>query len=528
MKIKTFLLLFLFFGIVLTACDDGYYDEFDEFDDELGEFDDEFMDELDEPIEDEPIEDEPIEEVSNEDELGEETAVSPLNTANSSSSYQTNACPFDAANNIECGTLTVPEDRSDANSPDIHLAVAIVPAPNGSSAAPVIYLAGGPGGSALDDYAADPSGWEYSFLNNRDLILLDQRGTGYSVPTLDCPEFTEADERDNPDALCFDRLTDEGIDLDAYNTRENAADVAALREALGIPEWDLIGISYGTRLALAVMRYHPEGVRSVILDSPFPPNADTPVDEIYSLTDALTELFADCERDAYCSEEYPDLEDVFYETVQRLNDDDSAEIYGDDLVFALSSAFSDTELVPLLPYVIYEVANDNYNALDEISAEGGYALPRYQNDEDRSDSEGMYNSVICHDEYATGDYERVETAVIGTIPTELEGALLQSTYDITNLCEMWNAKTSVDNTAVSSDIPTLILVGQYDVATPPRWATLTAQTLSNSYLFEYPGAGHSLLSSVDCAISMTGAFLDNPTAAPNDSCIANIEWPYFE
>ena len=85
-------------------------------------------------------------------------------------------------------------------------------------------------------------------------------------------------------------------------------------------------------------------------------------------------------------------------------------------MFALSSAFSDTELIPLLPYVIYEVANNNFDALDEISAEDGYR-PRFQSDEDRSDSEGMYNSVICHDEYALGDYERVETAVIGTSPS---------------------------------------------------------------------------------------------------------------
>ena len=146
---------------------------------------------------------------------------------------------------------------------------------------------------------------------NRDLILLDQRGTGYSEPTLDCPEFAEVDEQENPGALCYDRLTEEGINLAAYNTQENAADVADLRVALGIEEWDLLGISYGTRLALEVMRRHPEGVHAVILDSPFPPNADTPVDEVYSFIDALTELFADCERGDYCRENYPDLEAVW-------------------------------------------------------------------------------------------------------------------------------------------------------------------------------------------------------------------------
>lgn len=497
------LFLALCFTLLLVACDESL-DEFDDSD-EFAEYEDEYV---------EPAAD-------NDD------AAQPMNTT--SGEFYEDECPFDVPDDYDiiCGWLIVPENRTLADSPDIELAVAIVAAPDGAGAAPIIYLAGGPGGSGLDDFLADPEGWDYAFTRSRDLILLDQRGTGYSVPTLDCPEFQEADEDENPDALCYDRLVDEGIDLMAYNTRENAADVAALREALGVEEWDLLGISYGTRLALDVMRYHPDGVRAVILDSPFPPNADTPVDEVYSFTDALTELFADCEEDAYCQENYPDLEAVFLETVAWLNEDETADIYGDDLVFALSSAFSDTSLVPLLPYVIYEVANGNFDALDEISEEG-FSRQRFQSDEDRSDSEGMYNSVICHDEYAAGDYERVEAAVVGNIPEEIEGAMLQNTFDLTGLCEYWNPMARVDNTAVSSDIPTLILVGQYDVATPPRWAELTARTLRNAYLFEFPGAGHSLLSSVDCAISITDEFLNDPEAEPDDGCIEEIEWPYFE
>ena len=342
-------LLLLLLSLTLIACE---------------ELPDDFDEEFTEPLE---------EAVGFEKEEVGGTAVSPSGT------FQTTDCLFDTPRSadIDCGLLTVPEDRSDPNSPTIQLAVAIVAAPDGSREPPILYLAGGPGGSAIDDYAAGPDDWDYPFLQNRDFILLDQRGTGYSQPSLDCPEFAEVGERENPDALCYERLTAAGINLEAYNTRENAADVADLRTALGIAEWDLLGISYGTRLALEVMRNHPEGVRAVILDSPFPPNADTPLDEIYSLTDALTELFTDCERDAYCREEYPDLETTFLETVQRLNDDETAEIFGDDLVFALSGAFSETDLVPLLPYVIYEVANDNFDALDEISAEGGFARPRF-------------------------------------------------------------------------------------------------------------------------------------------------------
>ena len=87
---------------------------------------------------------------------------------------------------------------------------------------------------------------------------------------------------------------------------------------------------------------------------------------------------------------------------------------------------------------------------------------------------------------------------------------------------------AVDNTAVSSPIPTLILVGQYDVAPPPRRAMLTAATLPNAYLFEVPGAGHSLLSSVECTIEIVNEFLENPDQPPNADCLDEIEWPYFE
>lgn len=503
MKQSSLLLMFIFFSLLLVACDGDPELDVDEFT------------------------------------SADETAVdlengSEAEDALASSNFEASDCPFELPNgyDIECGYLTVPENRTLAGSPDIQLVVAIVYAPDSEAAAnnaPVIYLAGGPGGSALDDFAADPEEWRYPFLQTRDLILLDQRGTGYSEPTLDCPEFDSADEDESPDELCYERLVAEGIDLAAYNTRENAADVAALREALGIAEWDLLGISYGTRLALEVMRNHPEGVRSVVLDSPFPPNADTPVDEVYSVTDALAELYADCAQDAYCQETYPDLEAVFLETVQRLNEDETAEIFGDDLVFALSDAFSDTDLIPLIPYVIYEVANDNFDALMEIATEDGYSRLVYQaQGADVSDSEGMFNAVICYDEYVDGDYERVESAVVGTIPVELEGALLQTTFDLTQLCAYWNPMESVDNTAVFSAIPTLILSGQYDVATPPRWALLTAETLDNAYLFEFPGAGHSLISSVECAVSIITDFLDDPEQQPASECLDDREWPVFE
>ena len=160
----------------------------------------------------------------------------------------------------------------------VNLAVAIIHAGGVRPRTdPILYLEGGPGGSAL----ADPDYWLESLLHtSRDIILLDQRGTGFSLPSLDCPEtdaYTKEEDYGYDSMVaaataCRDRLTLDGVDLAQYNSANSAADVEDLRLALGIDKWNLYGVSYGTRLALTVMRYFPAGVRSVVLDSVYPPN----------------------------------------------------------------------------------------------------------------------------------------------------------------------------------------------------------------------------------------------------------------
>ena len=154
------------------------------------------------------------------------------------SDFDSVECPFDepAGFDITCGFLTVPENRTRPDAPEIELAYAIVHAAEQEGRPPIVYLAGGPGGSAIDDFVSDPEGWRYPFTRSRDLILIDQRGTGYSWPSLDCFELAEEVDfsEENPERVCHERLLNEGIDLTAYNTAENAADVAALRDGLRI------------------------------------------------------------------------------------------------------------------------------------------------------------------------------------------------------------------------------------------------------------------------------------------------------
>jgi hypothetical protein len=109
-----------------------------------------------------------------------------------------------------------------------------------------------------------------------------------------------------------------------------------------------------------------QGIRSVVLDSPFPPNANTPLDEALNVWESLQTLFADCDADDYCRQNYPNLERVFLDTVAELNDQPADDLFGDDFFFTITQALNDTGSIPLLPWAIYAVSQGDYDALDEL------------------------------------------------------------------------------------------------------------------------------------------------------------------
>ena len=119
---------------------------------------------------------------------------------------------------------------------------------------------------------------------------------------------------------CHDRLVSEDINLAAYNSAESAADLNDLRLTLGYEEWNLVGISYGTRLALTAMRDYPEGIRCVILDSTYPLQVSLYAEMPANFDRALNVFFHGCTTDPACSEAYPELEIVFFQLVDQLND----------------------------------------------------------------------------------------------------------------------------------------------------------------------------------------------------------------
>ncbi len=467
--------------------------------------------------------------------------------------FEESRCPFEMASEttVDCGYLVVPEDRSNPDGPQVRLAVAIIrssaaqPAPD-----PLFYLEGGPGGTALHTLDL----WMHSsFVEQRDIVVFDQRGTGYSTPSLNCPEVAEWSYSrflSSPEGFlrkqmlrCHSRLLDEGVNLTMYNSAANAADLADLRRTLGYEQINLLGISYGTRLALTTMRDQPQHIRSVVLDSTYPPDVNLFAEQSTNTVRAFDALFAGCAADADCNAAYPNLRHEFYSLVERLNEEPvsvpmsdygiggggTLTFSGHDLTGLIFLAMYDTDLIPMLPQLIYELTRNDSELLAGLVALtfGGFEGTAAWEDSADGFSEGMYYSVQCHEEMPFSNDAEVAAAIENV--SVLHDYFIDGFEMDRTMCRIWKVHeaSSAENQPVQSDIPTLVLAGQYDPITPPAWGQRAAESLSNSYFYEFPGFGHGVSIDDACPESITQAFLSNPAASPDTACMAEMSGPDF-
>jgi pimeloyl-ACP methyl ester carboxylesterase len=468
------------------------------------------------------------------------------------SRYASIECPFTVplGLNVQCGYLTVPEDHDQPDGATIRLAVAILKSSSSSPEPdPLIFLQGGPGGSAiqLELLGAMPRLFTY-VLRNRDVILLDQRGTGLSEPSLTCPEMvTLLGENTAPmigGALggemlaalhqCRDRLESDGVHLGDYTTSQSAADVAMLREALSYEQVNLFGISYGTRLALEVMRSHPEGIRSVILDSTLPPNVDIVAEEAANTAQSFDQLFQRCQNDTMCQLAYPDLKDTFFNLVNSMNSQPlqftaihprtelpiDVTLTGNQLVGILFGLLYSPDGVASIPALIYEIRGGEYDHLVKL------ILPQMDVRLAGLSSPAMQYSVICNDMLPL----TVQPDSTSTSTSFFEYAGSFSSGEFQTLCADWDRSGMRENRnqPVVSDIPSLLLVGEMDHATPVIWAERAAATLSRSYLYVFPGKTHALMNTEpECMATISRDFLNAPDTAPNADCLGNLSSNQF-
>ena len=410
---------------------------------------------------------------------------------------------------VECGYLVVQEDRSDANSRSIRLAVAIFRNPNKiTKSDPIVYLSGGPGGSALEfAYLSYDDQVEALFAANRDVILFDQRGVGVSKPALDCPAASQLDlelldhelegkklsEQERADLLLKAMLACQkdlsGVaKLSAYNSVASAADVNDLRLALGYNQVNLWGISYGTRLALEVMRLYPEGVRSVVLDSVYPPDVNLYAESPANAMRAFNVLFNGCASDKACNAAYPNLRTVFFDTVALLDKEPikvkatnplnrktyDVLVDGKMFISTFLQLLYETEMLPALPQLIYQAKAGNFDMLTVFMG----ALIAQES----AMSPGMQYSVQCNEERPFTTLQEVETE-IARYPEIARHYTTATTMGFA-LCADWGAGKAAAsaNEPVSSTIPTLIMAGEYDPITPPSWGARRADAVTQLLL----------------------------------------------
>lgn len=444
-----------------------------------------------------------------------------------------------------CGYLTVPAEHAKPDGPTIRLAVVILKATGQSpQPEPLIMAQGGPGGSTIDTYASLLSA--HPLRQARDIVLFDQRGTLYSQPVLYCKEIDdltirtldqdltpEESERLNLEAMtaCHQRLTQQGINLSAFDSLENAADIEALRQALDYQQINLYGVSYGTLLALHYMRLYPGSLRSVILDGVVPPQTNFILTVAKTEDQSFTRLFSTCQADPVCNKEYPNLEQVFFDLVDQLNktparitvtDMDTQKSYpgtvidGDTFQWLTFQMLYVSSLVPALPRIIYDAKQGNFDVASRI-----LAILLF----DHSTSYGMYYSVICAED---ADFSPQDQDLSGVRP-QVAKMEERGPQEILDTCKAWNVEplaSQVDD-PVQSDVPTLLLSGAFDPITPAANAETVAATLSHSYSFVFPTGGHGQLVGDKCADGIAQAFLNNPTRQPDAACIQESPAPAF-
>ena len=380
--------------------------------------------------------------------------------------------------------------------------------------------------------------------------MFDQRGAGHSQPSLACPEADDLVPTILGQSLtieqtnilqvqameaCRQRLVSQGINLAAYHSAASAADVEDLRIALGYNQVNLYGVSYGSRLALTVMRDYPDHIRSVILDSAYPPQVNLYTEWPANAERAFDTLFAACANaDVACAASYPDLERRFYRLVDELeaspatltvtdpttNHQVSVILDGDLLVDVVFNGLYRPDVTQQLPRMIADVERGYYSE---------FLQGRLARFFDRSTSRGMQASVQCSEEIPfSPSYDALLAAAQGVQPQIAHGYILElaSLYAI---CETWGVDSPDprENEPVVSDIPTLILAGTFDPITPPVWGQLAAQTLTHWYYLEFPNAGHWVMRTGPCPIAVAAAFLNDPFAEPDTSCIQQSGTPTF-
>jgi pimeloyl-ACP methyl ester carboxylesterase len=443
-----------------------------------------------------------------------------------------------------CSYLVVPEDRSDPDAATVQVFVVRVMPLSGTPAPDPLVLLGEDLGETLAYELIAP----IVARVNRELIVVEPRGSARSRPSLTCPEVADAewdllsipmsDPAWNETFLsaagdCYDRLVGEGIEPSAYNLQEMAADVEDLRRALGVEEWNLMSISSASRIALEVMARYPDHVRSVTLDSPqFPGDAGFGrADE--ATREAVAVMARYCDADPACALTFPDVADALDEAAARLEERPIREqitlpdgrpadavIDGGSLVrfvrWEMARSRALVGPVADIPALIYDALQRRFGPTFNLEGTHatcvGYNQPCFRNQW----THGLVFSELCHDELPFA-----HPAAAGPGFHQAFGD-----YPFLDLCRVWSVPPGDPPRVIRAKVPTLVLVGQMDpdISQPELEEAMDA--LDPGFLVTFDGLGSNVLRR-ECGREIQKAWIEHPLQPPDTSCRQALSPPAF-
>jgi pimeloyl-ACP methyl ester carboxylesterase len=431
-----------------------------------------------------------------------------------------------------CGRLPVFENRDTRSGRRIELNIVVLPSLGGGPLDPLFFLAGGPGQGAAH-LAPQVREIFRQVLKERDIVLVDQRGTGKSNP-LNCrSDSNSLRDATEPDEAVIERLKTclAGYDADVrlYTTSIAMDDLDDVRAHLGYDRVNLYGGSYGTRAALVYLRQHGDRVRTMILDGVAPTDMRLPLFTARDAQRALDKLLADCEADASCRTAQPGLAGRVRALLARLERNPPSvrlthprtgvaeEVTVEARVVAsiLFGALYNPLTASLLPTLVARAEQNDFQGL--------FALALANDTGDENMSLGMQLSVICSEDAGRVTAEDLAREGANTV---FAGYLMRGQV---KACEIW-PKGRVDASyyePVVSGVPTLILSGDVDPVTPPGWGDSVAKHLTNVRHIIAPATGHGVAATA-CGQRLVQQFIERATPSDLDtSCVARVRRPPF-
>lgn len=494
------------------------------------------------------------------------TEAAPLADSSSAAETQPNRsiyteekCDFEGSEfvdqGVRCGVIQVPEDREEPDSAMLELHVVVLKSTGQEPLSDPIFITFGPYSTGFMYFLGFTRLWG-RFLESRDIIALEPRGSGRSGISLECPELDTAylstleleyNSRAAQDILleahqtCRKRGETLVSDIGNLNIVEMAADLEDLRQAMGLEKVNVQGIGTGSRIAEVWAQNHPDSIRTVTMISPIPLADNLYADQARSLDRSISAVFQDCAADKNCSKAYPNLDKVFAQLVDDLNAHPlnvdvnyitdgtqyAIRLNGDrliDLAYVIAAS-TDPDWISYLPQILFETKVGN-------TAPAAEALSRYI-DYTRPFGTPFAQGIFC-DEILSQAGKDAAQAEVDRAPSLYNAYLKNGLAFNSSICTVWGERVNRPEIPKSSNsvVPALFISSNTDVVSTAELSASLNPLFDPAFVFDFSGGGGTTsLKWWDCWSQVENAFMDDPKIPPQVSCTQQkqtISWITFK